>query len=215
MNTAATPTTQARATAAPSAGAGDALARSFTYCKDVARSRARNFYYGIKVMPEPKRSAMHAVYAWMRAADDLADRADTDSAGPSKTTLIERFRQFTRDALDPSSPGTMGAVQDDTEHAPMWPAVRKTFLDYRIPAGPLDDMIAGQLLDQHVTRYDTFAQLYDYCYKVASTVGLVCINVWGYDGSEATRKLAEERGIALQLTNILRDVVEDARGGRA
>jgi phytoene synthase len=75
-------------------------------------------------------------------------------------------------------------------------------------------MIAGQLLDQSKTRYADFAELHDYCYKVAGTVGVVCLDIWGFGGGEETRGLAIRRGLALQLTNILRDLVEDARRDR-
>lgn len=182
------------------------IARSFGYCHRVTRARARNFYYGLKLTPEPKRSALYAVYAWMRAADDLADE---DGDLDLKQRRLEAFGQLTTAALDPHAP-----LADDSPHAPMWPAVRKTLLQYHIPIEDLLAMIEGQLLDQQQARYATFEQLYDYCYKVAGVVGLVCVRVWGYQGGRATRDLAVRRGIAFQLTNILRDLVEDARRGR-
>jgi len=100
------------------------------------------------------------------------------------------------------------------DHGLIWPAVRKTVIDFQIPVRYLHAMIDGQLLDQKKTRYDTFEELYEYCYQVASVVGLVCMTVWGYTGGQATEKMAEHRGVALQLTNILRDLVEDARRDR-
>ncbi len=178
------------------------LEESFAWCHRVSRSKARNFYYGMKLTPEPKRSAMYAIYAWMRMADDLADGAgDLDE----KTRRIEAFRRHTHAAVLEDGP-----LPDE----PMWPAVRQTLRDYDIPLTYLDDMIEGQLLDQRKTTYRTFEELYDYCYKVASVVGLVCLQVWGYRDGQATLKMAEQRGIALQLTNILRDVAEDASRGR-
>ena len=188
----------------------DRLTASFDHCRYVTRTQAKNFYYGLKLMPQPKRSAMFAVYAWMRAADDLADEPGQHD---EKVSRLEAFRRQTMAAIDPSaglSERFLGVGQEDL----IWPAVRKTVHDYHIPSRYLQEMIDGQLLDQHKTRYDNFEQLYGYCYKVASVVGLVCISVWGYSGEQATEKLAEYRGIALQLTNILRDVVEDARRGR-
>jgi phytoene synthase len=178
------------------------LDHSYEHCREVARTRARNFFYGMKLTPEPKRSAMYAIYAWMRQADDLADEA---GGVEEKTRRLEAFSRQT-DAVIRGD-----AAADDH---PLWPALRQTVVDYRIPAVYLHAMIDGQLLDMRVRRYDTFDRLYDYCYKVASVVGLTCIEVWGYEGGEQTRQLAEWRGIAFQLTNILRDVREDARRDR-
>lgn len=183
------------------------LAESFAYCQSVTRQQAKNFYYGLRLTPEPKRSAMYAVYAWMRAADDLADE---DAPVEQKRREIERFRQATHEAIATGqAPADVPAV-----HAAMWPAVAKTFAEYRVPVKYLDEMVDGQMLDQSKTQYATFEELYHYCYQVASTVGLVCITIWGYDGREQTRLMAEQRGVALQLTNILRDIIEDAERGR-
>ncbi|MHB1156777.1 MAG: phytoene/squalene synthase family protein [Phycisphaerales bacterium] len=188
------------------------LEQSQHYCEQVARERARNFYYGMKLTPGSKgpgdkRSAMYAIYAWMRLADDLADAAPGSGAGnddAAKTASLEKFRDVTMAALDG---GGSGGEMPGEE---VWPAFMDAVKRYEIPRQYLTDMIDGQLMDMRVHRYATFDALYDYCYKVASVVGLTCIEVWGYDGGEATRKLAEQRGIAFQLTNILRDVREDA-----
>jgi len=186
---------------------GAHLDASRGHCCAVARTHARNFYYGMKLTPEPKRSALYAVYAWMRAADDLADDAGTPQ---EKERRLEAFRRQTCHVIDP------GTTQwpDDPPNALIWPAVRQAFVDYRVPVEYLHAMIDGQLLDQHRTRYQTYAELDDYCYKVAGVVGLVCIAIWGHEGGEAARRLAIMRGSALQLTNILRDLVEDAQRGR-
>lgn len=177
------------------------LTQSQQHCHEVTRSRARNFYYGMKLTPEPQRSAMYAVYAWMRLADDLADEAGDDLA---KAVRLREFREQTMASIDG------GVMPAD----PVWPAIRQTVLDFEIPREYLDAMIDGQLMDMEKRNYQTFDELYEYCYKVASVVGLTCIQIWGYDGGEETRQLAEWRGIAFQLTNILRDVREDARRDR-
>lgn len=180
---------------------------SMHYCQAVTRQQAKNFYYGLRLTPEPKRSAMYAIYAWMRAADDLAD---ADSPEDQKREQIELFQRASHDAVE-----TGQAPSESPQiHQAMWPAVAHTFHEYQVPQSYLDDMIAGQLLDQSKKSYQTFDELYSYCYQVASTVGLVCITVWGYDGREETRLMAEQRGVALQLTNIIRDIVEDAERGR-
>jgi 15-cis-phytoene synthase len=192
----------ASATANSSVTSAVSLAASLEHCRRVAGARARNFYYGMRLVPEPRRGAMYALYAWMRQADDLADAAgEVDQ----KRLALEEFRRQTRLAM--ADAGALPAGD-------LWPAFRELAMRYSIPPSYFDDMIDGQLMDQRQAQYQNFDQLYDYCYKVASVVGLCCIQVWGYEGGESTRKLAEWRGIAFQLTNILRDVVEDAQRGR-
>ena len=191
------------------ASRSEQLARSRQFCADLTRSQAKNFYYGMMLTPQPKRGAMYAIYAWMRAVDDIADEP---GALDLKTRDLESFRRQTHAVLRDESADYAPLFEGPA--SAMWPAVGQTFRQYAIPQRYLDAMIDGQLLDQTRTRYATFEELDDYCYKVASVVGLICIEVWGYAGGEATRKLAEHRGIALQLTNIIRDVVEDARRDR-
>ncbi len=193
----------------PTASRDDSLAQSQQFCADLTRAQAKNFYYGMMLTPQPKRGAMYAIYAWMRAVDDIADEP---GALDDKTRDLEAFRRQTHAVLREDSADY--APLFDGPYGAMWPAVGQTFRRYSIPQRYLDAMIDGQLLDQTKTRYATFDELYDYCFKVASVVGLICLEVWGYTGGEATRKLAEQRGIALQLTNIIRDLVEDARRDR-
>ena len=199
------------------------LASSFEHCAEVARTQGRNFYYGMRLTPRGKRDAMYALYAWMRAVDDLAD--DLGDEGPSaserelKLRRLEAFRHHTLHIVDPQGGLPEQPLTDapgSVDHARLWPAARQSFLGFGIGWGMLEPMIEGQLLDQRRTRYDTFEELYDYCYKVASVVGFACVQVWGYDASQGERVglLAEKRGVALQLTNVLRDVVEDAGRGR-
>lgn len=182
------------------------LDASRAHCRELSRDRARNFYYGMKLVPEPKRSSMDALYAWMRLADDFADQPAPDA---EKSAALTTFREQTHRAVDPA----LRRV-DDLPPGRIWPAVRDMVLRHRLPLPYLDDMIEGQLLDQRKRRYATFDELYDYCYKVASVVGLSCIEIWGYRGGAETRQLSEWRGIAFQLTNILRDVLEDAHRDR-
>lgn len=180
------------------------LAASLTLCERITSYRARNFHYGMRLVPEPKRSAMYAIYAWMREADDLADEAGDEA---SKRAALDQFRA-----------DTMSMVSPDNEAADqaygIWPAVRWAVIGYSIPTDYLHTMIDGQALDLQVARYRTFDALYEYCYKVASVVGMCCLEIWEYRGDEETRQLAEWRGIAFQLTNILRDVMEDAQRNR-
>ncbi len=183
------------------------VADSYTACREVAHRCAGNFFHGMKLMPRDKRASMYAIYAWMRVADDLADESGQKT---EKQQRLEAFRRQTHAVLHGKGPVAPAVA----EHAPFWPAICDTLRRHQVNVRDLDDMIDGQLHDQTTRRYATFEQLHDYCRKVASTVGLVCLSVWGYEGGEATRRLAEQRGIALQLTNILRDLVEDAQRDR-
>jgi len=178
------------------------LAESIAHCHEVTRSRARNFYHGLRLTPEPKRSALYAIYAWNREADDIAD----DPEEPDRVDeQLDQFRRMTNAVVATPLDGTLPFSGDS-----IWPAFHDAVQRYRIPSEYLQQMIDGQRLDLRLTRYQSFEQLYEYCYKVASVVGMTCIEVWGYEGGEETRKLSEQRGIAFQLTNILRDVREDA-----
>lgn len=179
---------------------------SCAYCREVAQREAKNFYHGMKLVPEPQRTAMFTLYTWMRRADDLAD---TDDAIEQKTRALEQFASDTALATDP-----IADAMSPIPEGKMWPAFREMDMRYEMKFAWYEAMIAGQLLDQHQTRYATFDDLYGYCYKVASVVGLCCVQIWGYDGDEETRQLAEWRGIAFQLTNILRDILEDAERDR-
>ncbi len=206
MNTALTTT--------PTADSQRTLRSSIAHCRRVTRRRARNFYYGLRLTPEPKRSALYVIYAFMRAADDLADSPDTphphEPQSPQNThQRLEQFRSvMQRVTLNHDPP------DHPTLHPMLWPALQHVIRTYPIDPALLHAMLDGQQLDLLKHRYRTFQELYDYCYKVASVVGLVCLRVWGFTGGPPTLKLAEHRGIALQLTNILRDLVEDAARGR-
>ena len=188
------------------------LATSFEHCRRITRTRARNFYYGLKPTPEPKRSALYAIYAFMRACDDMADEPTNDGSAATRS-VIESFRLKMDRILTGSE-----AQQEYTDGAGgfdlLWPAFKHTMTTYPIDPAYMHAMLDGQLRDLDKSDFQTFDQLYDYCYKVASIVGLTCISVWGYSGGEQTRRLAEYRGIAFQLTNILRDLTEDADRNR-
>jgi len=179
-------------------GAALTIAESYAVCEQVARSQAKNFYYSFLLLDAERRSAMCAVYAFMRYCDDLSDSESV----PDRAAAIARWRQDLEGALDGRMP----------EHA-LWPAFIDTVARYRIPHKYFFDMIDGVSSDLEPRRVRTFAELYDYCYHVASVVGLTIIHIFGFDSPEAL-KLAEKCGIAFQLTNILRDVREDAGNNR-
>ncbi len=184
----------------------EALQVSRDHCRELSKAQAKNFYWGMKLVPEPKRSAMYALYAWMRRVDDLADEAgDVDA----KRAALMAFQHRTDQVMS-------SAVSE--QHYPdgdlIWPAFCDAARTYGLQTQDLHDMIAGQLADLEPVRFTRFEDLYVYCYKVASVVGLCCVRIWGHDDHPDLRQLSEWRGIAFQLTNILRDVLEDAQRGR-
>jgi 15-cis-phytoene synthase len=173
------------------------LDRSYAFCRRVARTRARNFYYSFLLLDKPRRDAMCAIYAFMRHCDDLADE-------PGGTPL-ETMAQW-REELDRTLAGRYGA------HS-CWPAFHDTVRRYRIPHRYFHEMIDGVTSDLQPRDIQTFDELYRYCYQVASVVGLTTIHIFGFESQRAL-PLAEKCGIAFQLTNIIRDVKEDTGRGR-
>lgn len=182
------------------------LDRAYATCRAIAKREAKNFYYAFVALPEPRRNAICAIYAFMRKADDLSD--DESISREQRLVNLEQWQAAWRSASE------TGATQD-----PVFLAVRDATQRYSIPLSLLDELIAGTTSDLKANpgdapdTYATFADLYRYCYLVASVVGLVCIRIFGYT-DPAAEKLAEETGVAFQLTNILRDVAEDAERGR-
>jgi phytoene synthase len=169
------------------------LAGSYEYCSKIARTRAKNFYYSFVLLSQEQKNAMCAIYAFMRYCDDLSDEPGA-AAAP-----IERWREDLTKAL----------AGETTSPSPLWPAFKDAVARYRIPHGYFYEMIDGVLSDLEPRRIQTFDELYRYCYQVASVVGLTIIHIFGFD-DPAALPLAEKCGIAFQLTNILRDVREDA-----
>ena len=197
------------------------LETAYGVCRHITRSSARNFYYGFLALPRRKRNALSAVYAFMRHADDLADDASL--------SISERRRKL-GEWLDRFHRVVEGAATDD----PVFMALRDAQQKYNIPTELLDKLVQGTAMDLYSNApgdssseklkeqsapdtvriaYRTFAELYDYCYHVASVVGLTCIRIFGYREPFA-EQLAEEVGVAFQLTNILRDIKEDGSLGR-
>jgi phytoene synthase len=177
------------------------IADSYAFCDALSRREAKNFYYSFRLLPPDRRRSMCALYAFMRHTDDLADEPGETSA---KAEALKRWRSDLADSLD--------------GRANAWPgllALADTVIRHALPAKYLHEVIDGVEMDLSPRIYETFDDLYAYCYRVASAVGLSCLSIWGYrsEGGRA-EAMAEACGIALQLTNILRDVGEDARNGR-
>ena len=171
-----------------------------------------NFYYAFYMLPRPKRDALCAFYAFMRLVDDVSDAPATETSGPASTASPESIPERTaglarwRALLDQ-------AVAGDTSAHPILPAFADTIHRYRIPPRYFHDLISGAEMDLTETHYATFDRLREYCYRVAGTVGLTCLHVFGFDDPHAP-ELAERLGIAFQLTNIMRDVGGDLAMGR-
>ena len=182
------------------------LDAAYAVCRAIAKHEAKNFYYAFVALPAPRRNAICAIYAFMRQADDLAD----------DETLSHEER---RRRLDAWLANWRGVCHGGDSSDPVFLAVRDATERYDIPLNLLDELVDGVTMDldrapsDAPDTYATFAELYRYCYLVASVVGLVCIRIFGYSDPRA-EKLAEQTGIAFQLTNILRDVAEDAERNR-
>jgi phytoene synthase len=186
------------------------LVMAYSVCRGITRTAAKNFYYAFLVLPRRKREALCAVYAFMRRCDDIAD--DTTLSFAERRQKLEAW-------LDALHQAQQGQPTDDPILLALTDAQRR----YSIPAGLLDELAQGTAMDVVESapdaasgvnvQYRTFEDLRQYCYGVASVVGLVCIHVFGYRDPQA-EPLAERCGLAFQLTNIIRDVKEDAGMGR-
>ncbi|MDG1535821.1 MAG: phytoene/squalene synthase family protein [Candidatus Thalassarchaeaceae archaeon] len=206
---------------------------AYDYCEELTRVEAGNFYHSFKYLPNEARRAICAYYAFCRRADDIADGdyVDLFPGGSSDDPEAIEYRADI-ERLTGSSPVVARDHYDDrmsqlfyyrkklstaygqiTSTDPIFIALKDTIRRYNIPRQLLDDMISGMEDDFHQNRYETFEELYSYCYRVASTVGLVCIEIYGYDDL-AAREFSESWGIFMQLTNIIRDVAEDAERDR-
>ncbi|MCU1287329.1 MAG: farnesyl-diphosphate farnesyltransferase [Acidobacteriales bacterium] len=190
------------------------LSMAYVVCRGVARSQAKNFYYAFLALPRHKRNSLCAVYAFMRHADDISDDPGL--------TLDQR-----RSQLQAWAYSLRRAVEGERSDDPVILALADTQSRFKIPLRLFEQLVAGTAMDLQfaasaaagssatgpVVPYRTFDELYRYCYHVASVVGLVCIHIFGYKDA-AAEALAEQTGVAFQLTNIIRDVKEDAQMGR-
>jgi phytoene synthase len=174
------------------------LEQSYAFCEKLARREAANFYPAFRLLPRPQRHAMCALYAFLRITDDLADGSGTAA---EKRGSLSDWRRQTDQAL-------RGQYSQ-----PLHAAFHHTVDTFGIPREYLEAVLDGVEMDLQPVVYATFPELYGYCYRVASAVGLACIHIWGFEDGQA-KKYAESAGIGFQLTNILRDLGEDAARGR-
>ncbi|MGQ4808599.1 15-cis-phytoene synthase [Candidatus Entotheonellaceae bacterium PAL068K] len=171
---------------------------AFVYCRDMTKKHAKNFYYAFLFLPRPKREAIYAVYAFCRYCDDVADGGQ---AFATRQSLLHAWRE----ELDNCYAGKPTHV--------ITQALQPVLTTYAIPKDYFEALIDGVEMDLMIQYYATFSELAQYCYRVASVVGLMCIEIFGYT-HPGIRKYARHLGMALQLTNIIRDVKEDAEQGR-
>jgi phytoene synthase len=174
------------------------LDHAYLYCRNITRKNAKNFYLAFLFLPWPKRRSIYAVYAFCRYADDLVDDPDIRD----RRSLLQRWRQDLE-----------ACYRGETKNHPILIALHHTVRTFKIPKQYFLELIDGMEMDLFKKRYRTFEELYQYAYRAASVVGLICIEIFGYRNQRA-KEYAKNLGIALQLTNILRDVREDAQRGR-
>lgn len=174
------------------------LEESYAYCTELTRSRARNFYYAFITLPKDKRRAIYAAYAFCRLSDDYSD---------------EEIPLDKKAALLTGLHGELDRAFDGLPESPVFVALRDASRNFGIPKDYFHEIINGVEMDLVTNSYANFEDLYQYCYRVASVVGLVCIEIFEYTDPKA-REYATDMGIAMQLTNILRDIEEDCGRGR-
>ena len=178
-------------------GAAAALEEDYAHCASITRRSSSNFYYAFMLLPAARRQALYSVYAFCRFVDDIAD--DQSVGHPAE--LLARWRE------------ELERVFNGTPPHPISRSLAHNVRRFAIPRRYFEEIIDGVEMDLGRTRYASFEELRLYCHRVASAVGLVCIEIFGYRNPRA-RQYAEHLGIAFQLTNIIRDVSEDAGRGR-
>ncbi len=178
-------------------GAGSGLETDYARCAEITRRASSNFYYAFMLLPAERRRVIYAVYAFCRFVDNIAD----DGSVRTPELLLTRWRE------------ELDRVYQGQARRPVSRALSDGVRRFNIPREHFDQIIAGAEMDLTRHRYAAFEELRLYCYRVASAVGLICIEIFGYT-NPAAKIYAEKLGVAFQLTNILRDVSEDASRGR-
>lgn len=177
------------------------LGSAYRTCAAITRRAARNFYLAFLLLPPDMRRSIYAAYAFSRRVDDIADGS---AQRPRKEALLNRCHD-----------DVSAAAAGQSRHwDPVTLALSDAMHRHQIPAEYLHELIEGMEMDLDARKYSRFDDLFTYCYRAASLVGLICIEIFGYQGGDRARSRAADLGIALQLTNILRDVGEDAAMGR-
>jgi phytoene synthase len=178
-------------------------ATAYQQCESITRREAKNFAYGIRLLRPPERGALSAVYALARRIDDIGD-----GAAPAGERLAELAR--VRRDLHAADAASDARTADD----PVWEALRDATVRYSLPLDAFDDLIDGCERDVRGDRYTTIDELIGYCRQVAGSIGRLSLSIFGTNDPDVAVPLADDLGVALQLTNIVRDVVEDRERGR-
>jgi phytoene synthase len=187
----------------PQWGAGSAAA--YRQCEQITRGRAANFYYGIRLLPADKRRAMCAVYAFARRVDDIGD-------GPMAPERKLALLQDAEGALRAARWAVRAGGGGDSDAVLV--ALADAGARFALPREAMLDLIEGVRMDVRGMRYERFEDLVPYCRRVAGSIGRLCVAIFGAREPERAWGLADDLGVAMQLTNILRDVREDAQSGR-
>lgn len=174
------------------------LQHAFLFCTRKTQQEAKNFYYAFLFLPKKKRQAIYVAYTFARLCDDIVDEPS-----PNKPEQLQKLRNSLASLYQSQTP-----LQE-----PLFLALQYVVQQFSIPQHYFETLIDGMEMDLHKNRYATFTELYDYCYKVAAVVGLICIYIFRFR-SEQCIPFAIDLGIAMQLTNILRDIAEDAKLNR-
>ncbi len=194
------------------------IEKAYKYCESVTKTHAKSFYFAAKFLPFHKQKAVYPIYAFCRKIDDEIDETAEENQAEAIQAVenwkfeLAKIYSDTKTKSEESEilENQRPKIKDQNLVLLAWQDVLKT---YKIPRELPLELMQGVLMDTHVKRYETFAELYVYCYRVASTVGLMSSEILGYSDEKAL-KYAEAMGIGMQLTNILRDVKEDAQMGR-
>ena len=179
---------------------------AYERCMAITRREAKNFYYGIRLLRPPKRRAMAALYAFARYIDDIGDG---DAPPEVKLSQLASLREITLEIT-----GVGGGVAAPADLEAITAGVAYAAREFPIPVEAFEEIIAGCEEDSKQTSYQTIDETVRYCRLVAGSVGRLSLGVFGSDAPDITPKIADDLGVALQLTNILRDIVEDADMGR-
>ena len=184
------------------------IEQAYQHCKDVTFHHAKTFFFASLFLQKEKRKACYAVYAFCRYVDDLVDNAPKESLMQDTILLVENWRSAIQSVYE-------GHSHTNLDHGTqlVMKAWADTLQHYSIPPHLPEELIEGVLMDTYLDRFETFDALYTYCYKVASVVGLMTSEIFRYSHSDALPH-AIDLGIAMQLTNICRDIAEDADRGR-
>lgn len=193
------------------------IASSYRHCESLTRQAAGNFYYGIRLLPREKRQATCAVYAFARRVDDIGDGR---IAAQEKLGLLDACGRSLQGLMTPPLRGSpiagdrLDGASEGLSMDPVMAALADAHVRFALPMDAMEGLVAGVRMDVEGASYDTFDDLLVYCRRVAGTIGRLCLAIFGSSDPQRARALADDLGVAMQLTNILRDICEDAERDR-